>query len=118
MARKPEERPRSPLREGPVWHSLDADSALKMLRSGRSGLTGGTAKALLRRHGPNALVKLARRSELEILGGQFASLPVALLAGTAVLSLATGGLFDAAIILAVVAVNGLIGFLAETWSEQ
>ena len=117
-SRKPQERAASVFAEGPAWHSLDADNALATLGSRRSGLSAAAARALLRRHGPNALVKIARRSGFEILVDQFRSLPVALLAGTAVLSLATGGLFDAVIVLAVIAVNGLVGFVSETWAEQ
>ena len=117
-ARRPQEQPASVWAEGPAWHSLDADRALTILGSDRSGLSQTAARALLRRHGPNALVKLDRRSGFEILAGQFANLPTALLAGTAVLSLATGGLSDAVIVLAVVAVNGVIGFISETWTEQ
>jgi P-type Ca2+ transporter type 2C len=116
--RKPQERAASVFADGPAWHSLDADNALATLGSGRSGLSAAAAGALLRRNGPNALVKIARRSGFEILVDQFRSLPVALLAGTAVLSLTTGGLSDAVIVLAVIAVNGLVGFVSETWAEQ
>ena len=116
--RKPHEQSASPVGDGPAWHSLDAESALKALDSDRSGLSSSTARALLRRHGPNVLVKLARRSGFEILVGQFRNLPTALLAGTAVLSLMTGGVSDAVIVLAVIGANGLIGFMSETWAEQ
>jgi Ca2+-transporting ATPase len=116
--RRPKTRSPSVFSKGPPWHSLDAAKTLALLDSGPEGLTSARAAALLRCHGPNILVKLPRRSHLEILLDQFHSLPVALLAGTAVLSLMTGGLLDAAIVLAVVAVNGLIGFVSETWTEQ
>ena len=117
-SRQPQERAASVFAEGPAWHSLDAENALSALGSSLSGLSDSAARAHLRRNGPNALVQLARRSGFEILADQFRSLPVALLAGTAVLSLATGGLFDAAIVAAVIAVNGLVGFVSETWAEQ
>ena len=117
-SRKPQERAASAFGDAPAWHSLDADNALAMLGSSRPGLSAAAARASLRRHGPNALMKIARRSGFEILVDQFRSLPVALLAGTAVLSLATGGLSDAVIVLAVIAVNGLVGFVSETWAEQ
>jgi Ca2+-transporting ATPase len=116
--RRPKARSPSVFSKGPPWHSLDAAKALALLDSGPEGLTSARAAALLRRHGPNILVKLPRRSHFDILLDQFHSLPVALLAGTAVLSLMTGGLLDAAIVLVVVAVNGLIGFVSETWTEQ
>ena len=117
-ARGPEARPTGIIAEGPRWHSLDADHVLASLHSRRDGLATEAARALLRRHGRNALWQVERRSGLECLLGQFGNLPNALLAGTAVLSLITGGVFDAAIVFAVIAVNALIGFVSETWTEQ
>jgi len=104
--------------EGPRWHSLTAEAALATLGSRPEGVTRAEARALLRRHGGNVLNKIARRSGVEILLSQFTNLPAALLAGTALISLMTGGLFDAAIVLAVIAVNGAIGFASESWTEQ
>ena len=114
----PEARLSGVFTEGPRWHSLDADHVLDALHSGRDGLSSAAAAALLRRHGRNALWRVERRSPLESLIGQFRGLPNVLLAGTALLSLMTGGVFDAAIVFAVIAVNGLIGFVSERWTEQ
>ena len=116
-ARGPARSP-SILTEGPPWHSIDAEKVLATLDSRASGLTSAAANARLRRHGANLLTKIARRTGSEILLDQFGTLPVALLAGTALISLMTGGLMDAAIVLAVMAVNGIIGFVSETWTEQ
>ena len=116
-ARGPTKAP-SIFSEGPRWHSLDAEKVLAALDSPSTGLSGALARALLRRHGGNVLTQIARRSGFDILLDQVASLPVALLAGTAVISLLTGGVFDAAIVLAVIVVNGIIGFVSETRTEQ
>jgi P-type Ca2+ transporter type 2C len=116
-ARGPAAGPPSVFTEGPPWHSLDADSTLAALGSSPGGIAGAAAQALLRRHGANMLAKLSRRSRLEILIDQFKSLPVALLAGTAMLSVMTGGMLDAAIVLAVLAMNAAIGFASEAWTE-
>ena len=104
--------------DGPRWHSLTVDTALGALGSRAEGLSRGEARRLMRRHGSNVLSKIARRSNAEIFFAQFANLPVALLAGTALISLMSGGLFDAAIVLAVVAINSAIGFASESWTEQ
>jgi magnesium-transporting ATPase (P-type) len=61
---------------------------------------------------------LHQRSDLSILLGQFQSLPVALLAGVAVVSLATGTLLEAGAIMAVVALNGVIGFTTESRADH
>ena len=104
--------------DGPRWHSLTVDTALGALGSRAEGLSRGEARRLMRRHGSNVLSKIARRSNAEIFFAQFANLPVALLAGTALISLMSGGFFDAAIVLAVIAVNSAIGFVSESWTEQ
>ena len=49
---------------------------------------------------------------------QFHSLPVGLLAGAAVLSVASGAFLEAAAILAVVGLNGAIGYGVERRSER
>ena len=102
----------------PRWHTLDADGVLAALNSTPAGLTSATAGGRLRQHGANVLAKIERRSRAEMLLDQFRTLPVALLAGTAILSLATGGVLDAAIVAAVLVGNSLLGFISENWTEQ
>ena len=57
-------------------------------------------------------------SGLSILIDQFKSLPVALLGAAAGLSIVTGGIADALVILGVVAINGAIGYITESQSEK
>jgi Ca2+-transporting ATPase len=49
---------------------------------------------------------------------QFASLPVALLGVSALVSMLTGGLLDGIVILGVVMLNAGIGYTTEHWAEQ
>jgi Ca2+-transporting ATPase len=101
------------------WHGVDPDEITAGLRTCmREGLSSDEARDRLTSTGVNALPAMQQRSELSILLGQFQSLPVALLAGAAVVSVATGGLLDAAAILAVVALNGVIGFQTESRAER
>jgi Ca2+-transporting ATPase len=72
----------------------------------------------MRRYGPNALPPIGARSRLAILAEQSQSSPVLLLAGAAALSIATGGILDAVVILGVVALNAGIGFITETNTER
>jgi Ca2+-transporting ATPase len=97
---------------------MDADAVIAEVRSRPSGLSELEAKQRLAEIGANAIVKLHGRTPLEILLGQFDSLPIALLAVGALLSIVTGGVLDAAIILGVIGLNGVIGFLAETRAEE
>lgn len=76
---------------------------------GRPAPRSGRANVPLTSHG---------RSRIGILAGQVSTLPVALLAGSAVLSIATGGLIDALVTLGVVALNAGIGFTSKDATER
>jgi Ca2+-transporting ATPase len=104
--------------EQQAWHAMSADAVMAAVRSRPSGLLPEEARQRLAENGANAIPKLHGRSQFEILLGQFRSLPIALLAAGAVLSVATGGLLDAAIILGVIGLNGVIGFVAEARAEE
>jgi Ca2+-transporting ATPase len=72
----------------------------------------------LRRFGHNALTAAEKRSDISIFIGQFNSLPVGLLMVSAGVAVATGGMLDAAVILGVVVINGVIGFVTERQAER
>ena len=100
------------------WHAMDVDVVLGGLAASRAGLPEAEAARRLAEGGANAIPPLHGRSPLEILLGQFDSMPIALLAVGALLSIATAGFLDAAIILGVLALNGAIGFFAEARAEE
>jgi Ca2+-transporting ATPase len=81
------------------------------------GLPEREVGARRQRFGANVLPRPEPRSRMELALEQLASLPVALLAGSAVLSVATGGLADALAILGVVGLNAAIGFSTESQAE-
>jgi Ca2+-transporting ATPase len=99
------------------WHAAEARDVAAHFAAAR-GLTTESARNLLARYGPNALPAIEPRSAAAILLGQFQSVPVALLMGSAVLSIATGGIADAIIIGAVVAINAAVGFFTELHAER
>ncbi|MCU0765386.1 MAG: cation-transporting P-type ATPase, partial [Burkholderiaceae bacterium] len=82
------------------------------------GLAGGEAARRLARDGPNRISDIAGRSDGEILAGQFKSVPVAMLAGSGAVALASRAVADAAAIGAVLAANAGIGFFTERKAEQ
>lgn len=100
------------------WHTLSAEKVIERLVSAHAGLSGAEALDRLARHGPNALPEPERRSELAMIAGQFASMPVVLLGASAAVSVLTGGAMDAAVILGVVLINAGIGFFTERQSER
>jgi P-type Ca2+ transporter type 2C len=99
------------------WHAITADRVIAAVGAGSSGLSRREAKRRLREHGANTIPRIHGRTQVEILLSQFHSMPIALLGVGAVLSIATGGILDAAIILGVIGLNGLIGFVTEARAE-
>jgi Ca2+-transporting ATPase len=100
------------------WHAYaSAEVARALDTHAHAGLGAGAAGQRLRVHGRNTIKVAPGRSSLGIFASKFASLPVAVLAGAAVLSLATGVVVEAAAIGTVLIVNGLIGLLAESHAE-
>jgi P-type Ca2+ transporter type 2C len=100
------------------WHASPTLDVVQKLSAHPSfGLTDAVAKAYLQKHGRNIVKAAPSRSTLSIFAGQFASLPVAVLAGAALMSLGTGVIFDAVAIAIVLAINGFIGLLTESHAE-
>ena len=100
------------------WHAIDAPEALESLRSGPDGLDGAEAAARLATHGPNRLPEPPQRGPLRRLLEQFHNLLIYVLLGAAVLAAALDHLADAAVIVAVVVVNAVVGFVQEGRAEQ
>jgi Ca2+-transporting ATPase len=102
----------------PPWHLREADTALAFHGSSRqSGLASSQAEERLRQ-GENILPQAQGRSSLDILPGQFKSLPVLLLGVSAALSVVTGGISEGVAIVAVLALNGGIGYATERSAES
>jgi Ca2+-transporting ATPase len=90
------------------WHTLSHDSVLSRLDTGRDGLSTNEAQRRFRQYGPNELDAAVERPLADIVVGQFKSIPVLLLMGSAVLSVVTGGLADAAVIVGVIGINAAV----------
>ena len=100
------------------WHAVPIDSVWRRLDSTPHGLATAEAARRLARDGPNRINDIAGRSDAEILADQFRSVPVAMLAGSGVVSMASRAWADAAAIGAVIAANAGIGFVTERQAEQ
>jgi Ca2+-transporting ATPase len=102
-----------------VWQALETGEALARLQTSiDSGLNSAEASTRLREHGTNLLVRRQRRSRLAILLDQLRSMPNALLTASALLSIATGGAVDAALIVGVILANASIGYATERRAEK
>ncbi|MEH1967739.1 cation-translocating P-type ATPase [Nostoc sp.] len=101
------------------WHLMTANSVVDVLNTSKiSGLSSESAAENLSKYGPNVLAQAATRSDLSILIDQFKSLPVALLGVAAGISILTGGVIDAVVIIGVVGLNAAIGYATESQSEK
>ena len=101
------------------WHAMTHVEVAEVLRTSlEEGLSHAAAAERLISYGLNRLPEAAARSQLEMVAGQFASLPVGMLLGSAVVSVLTGGVVDAAVIVGVVVINAAIGFGTERQAER
>jgi Ca2+-transporting ATPase len=103
----------------PAWHLLPVEKILLELdTSPEAGLSPRRVEQQLQHYGPNLLPESAPRSQLGLLVDQFKSVPVGLLAIAAGISVATGGLADAVVIMGVVLINAVIGYTTESQSDR
>ncbi len=100
------------------WHALDLSSTLSQVSASAEGLTAAEASRRLERDGRNMLSERRGPSWVRKLAEQFVQPLVVVLLGAAGLSIFLGDYVDAAVIAAVVVLNGIIGFLQEHRAEQ
>ncbi|MDJ0927092.1 MAG: HAD-IC family P-type ATPase [Gammaproteobacteria bacterium] len=113
-------RPRSgPAIADETWHEPEIETLVeRFATSAQHGLTSAEVHVQLGRVGPNRLEERPPPSTFQYLARQVTTAPVALLAGSAVISVATGGLADAIGIGAAIAINAAIGAMTEQQSEK
>jgi cation-transporting ATPase F len=102
----------------PPWHALSTAATLDAVGGAPDGLSSAEASARFGRDGPNTLSARRGASWVRKLAEQFLQPLVVVLLGAAALSVFLGDYVDAAVIGAVVVVNGVIGFLQEHRAEQ
>jgi Ca2+-transporting ATPase len=105
----------NPAHEAPAAYSLSADSVLAELRVDPAlGLSQTEADRRLVQHGENSLAISEGVRWPVILARQFADVLIGILAAAALLSLLIGDALDAAVIVAILIFNALLGF-AQEW---
>lgn len=116
-----------------LWHTVDANRALELLQSNRrTGLTVGQVAERQQIYGLNELVEMPGRSPWSILLDQFKNIMLIMLIAVAVISglldffdwrageLARGDVpfKDTIAILAIVILNGILGYMQESRAEK
>jgi Mg2+-importing ATPase len=107
-----------PVQTDVLYWSLPQDAVLRGLETGRDGLTPGEAQTRLDRFGLNLLKSRKKTGTLTLLANQFRSPLVLILIAASALSIFLGDPVNAVIILAIVAVSGLLGFWQERGSAN
>ncbi|WP_019551603.1 cation-translocating P-type ATPase [Thermus scotoductus] len=112
--------PTGPLtRERPQWHAETREAVLQGLGTDpEKGITWAQARERLREYGPNELKIQPRETWYRILARQFANTLIIILLLAALISFAAGEVGDVLTILAIVLLNGLLGFFQEWQAEN
>lgn len=101
------------------WHRLSSEELLKTFAvSPQQGLGPEEAEARLKEHGPNELSEGERISPLTILLNQFKDFMVLVLMGATLVSGLLGEYLDAITIVAIIVLNGILGFVQEFRAER
>ena len=96
------------------WHALDAPEVARRLKvDPERGLATAHVAELRGRFGLNRMPEPAQPSLLRLVTDQLLNAPTALLATGAAISVATGGLLEAGLILTVLGVNAGVGAATE-----
>lgn len=101
------------------WHMDEAAAVAQHLHSDiKDGLSITEAAARLDRHGPNVLPEGKRRNWFLILAEQFKDVMVLLLLAAAAIAAFIGEPQDTIVIVAIILLNGTIGFVQQMRSER
>lgn len=101
-----------------VWHSLSVETCLQKMESSADGLTSDEAKNRLLRYGLNKVKGKEQISPLKIFLSQFQGMLVYLLFGAGILSFLIGEHIDGIAIIAILLLNGILGFVQEFKAEK
>jgi Ca2+-transporting ATPase len=104
--------------EAAAWHDRDVKAVLETLQTDpRAGLSGSEAARRLAEHGPNVLKAVGKVPWYVVFARQFLSGLILILVAAAAIALAIGEVTDAITILAIVILNGILGF-AQEWKAE
>ena len=101
-----------------AWHEMATSDAITALQTDERGLPDKEAADRLETYGPNRLPEPAKRGPFVRFIRHFHNILIYVLLGSAVITAALGHLADTLVILAVVVVNGVIGFVQEGKAEK
>ncbi|MFQ5803212.1 MAG: cation-translocating P-type ATPase [Candidatus Methylomirabilales bacterium] len=103
----------------PAWHALEMKAVVEMLKTDpHSGLSKAQAASRLGQYGFNTLKTVGHVPWYVVFARQFLSGLILILVAAAAIALAIGEVTDAITILAIVVLNGILGFVQEWKAER
>jgi Ca2+-transporting ATPase len=119
MAEQQENSPTIASTDAPGWHALDVKAVIEGLHTDpHTGLSKAEAARRLEQYGPNTLQTMERIPWYVVFGRQFLNGLILILVVAAAIALAIGEVTDAITILAIVVLNGILGFVQEWKAER
>lgn len=107
------------MRSSVKWYQMDGGRALEELKShGEWGLTTQEARRRLEEKGPNLIQGQRQISPYQLLLQQFNDFMVWVLLAATIISAFLGEVADAITIIAIVIINGFLGFIQEYRAER
>jgi P-type Ca2+ transporter type 2C len=103
---------------GNNWHSLTAKDCLGLLESQPAGLTESHVEERRQKYGANQLVEGEKMSLLTIFFNQFRDFMIIVLLAATLISGILGEYTDAITIIAIIVLNGILGFIQEVKAER
>ncbi len=100
------------------WYMLSAEEVMKKLLTQAEGLSAAEAAERLRKYGLNELKVKKKISPVRIFISQFTSVLIVILLLAGMISFLIGNVIDAAVILAIVLLNGIFGFVQDYNAEK
>ncbi|PZD93801.1 calcium-translocating P-type ATPase, SERCA-type [Paenibacillus sambharensis] len=102
-----------------LWHQMEAEALTEALGSNpQTGLAAGEAARRLEEQGRNELSEGKRVSPLTLFLNQFKDFMVLVLVGATLVSGLLGEYLDAVTIVAIIVLNGILGFVQEFRAEK
>ncbi|WP_018756551.1 calcium-translocating P-type ATPase, SERCA-type [Paenibacillus terrigena] len=105
--------------EQKMWHQMNTEELQQALSvDGSSGLSSVEANKRLEIHGPNELSEGEKVSPIALFLNQFKDFMVLVLMGATLISGLLGEYLDAITIVAIIVINGILGFVQEFRAER
>ncbi|ADV46127.1 HAD-IC family P-type ATPase [Nitratifractor salsuginis] len=115
----PKAKAATPVEAETPWHAKPIQAVLNLLQSDpKKGLTEAEARKRLALYGPNRIEAVHKEKWYWILLRQFTDVLILILLVAAAISFAIGEMGDAVTILAIVVLNGILGFVQEFKAEK